>query len=223
MRGDIQQKFKIIKLWLDQGISVFVFEYRGFGASPGHPTAKSMTEDGVSAYNYLIDETSDWTFRSRVRFTMRERVLDETFVADDIAIYGESLGGAIALNTQHDHACRGVFVESTFQSLEFEIRNLVRIKGRKILDWIPSRFFPLTTPNLDNLAIVRDAHSYLVIMHGTLDTTISVEQGRLLADTASCPVLYVELPNSKHSDLGIADADLPLVRSTFQDFIQRLG
>src|SRR5438874_1756801 len=51
--GDIAGRLELTRLLLESGSSVFQYEPRGFGMSPGTPSPETICEDGVAAYDYL--------------------------------------------------------------------------------------------------------------------------------------------------------------------------
>lgn len=81
------------------GFSVLVFDYRGYGRSSGNfPDESQVYQDGQAAWNYLRNERN---------ISPRQ-----------ILIYGESLGGAIALDLAVKHPeAGGLIMQSSFTSM----------------------------------------------------------------------------------------------------------
>lgn len=77
------------------GVSVFAFDYRGYGRSEGRPSEDGLLQDARAARRWL----------SR-RAGVAER---------DIVLMGQSLGGAVAIDLATDGA-RGLVLASTFSS-----------------------------------------------------------------------------------------------------------
>jgi uncharacterized protein len=78
-------------------VSVFMFDYRGYGRSEGAPTVAGAIEDAIAA---------------------REKLCELADVKNsEIFIMGESLGGAIAVQLAAESAPRGLILQSTFSSL----------------------------------------------------------------------------------------------------------
>lgn len=196
--GDIQQKLRHVRFMLDAGISVFVFEYRGFGASPETPTCETICQDGIAAYDYLVNTAG--------------------YSCEHIVIFGESLGAAVAAHTSSKRPSRALIMQSGFISLEREAKDLI-----KPLRVIPSRIFPVPNPPLNNLAIVEQPHPTLLLIHGVFDPIIPVYHAKVLFAGAQEQKKLVLLPNSKHSDLGMAPEDIPLFQKTITDFIAALS
>ena len=78
------------------GVSVMLYDYRGYGRSEGRPNEQGIMEDARAAREWLAQ---------------RERIAPE-----DIVLVGRSLGGAVAVDLAQDGA-RGLILESTFTSI----------------------------------------------------------------------------------------------------------
>lgn len=100
--GNIGHRVPIAKALQDTlQCNVFMLEYRGYGLSTGTPDEAGLKIDAQTALDYLRQrpETSDTTF----------------------VIYGQSLGGAVAINlvaTNEEHGdIGGLILENTFLSI----------------------------------------------------------------------------------------------------------
>lgn len=78
-------------------VSVFVFDYRGYGRSEGTPTVDGAIQDAIAA---------------RAKLCELARVKDS-----EMLLMGESLGGAIAVHLASQSPPRGLILQSTFSSL----------------------------------------------------------------------------------------------------------
>jgi fermentation-respiration switch protein FrsA (DUF1100 family) len=78
-------------------VSVFIFDYRGFGRSEGTATVDGAVMDAEAAWIQVAELAS-------VR-------------KSDVVLMGESLGGAIAVRLASESSCRGLVLQSTFSSL----------------------------------------------------------------------------------------------------------
>ena len=79
------------------GLSVLLFDYRGFGDSDGSPTERGLHEDARAVRRYLAG-------RSDVR-------------ADRLVYFGESLGTAVAVRLAVEHPPAAMILRSPFTSL----------------------------------------------------------------------------------------------------------
>lgn len=78
-------------------VSVFMFDYRGYGRSEGTPTVQGAIQDANSA---------------------RAKLCELAAIKDsEMLLMGESLGGAIVLQLAADSPPRGLILQSTFSSL----------------------------------------------------------------------------------------------------------
>lgn len=78
-------------------LSVFAFDYRGYGRSEGKPTVKGAIEDSVAA---------------RAKLRELANIQDK-----DMLLMGESLGGAMVIQLANQSAPKALIVQSTFPSL----------------------------------------------------------------------------------------------------------
>ncbi len=78
-------------------VSVFIFDYRGYGRSEGTPTVAGALQDATAARAKLCELAS--------------------IKASEMVLMGESLGGAIVVELAAESAPRGLILQSTFASL----------------------------------------------------------------------------------------------------------
>lgn len=108
--GNIGDRLGKIELFHRLGLSLFIFDYRGYGNSQGRPTEKGMYQDTLSAYDYVM--TRDSVDAAR------------------IIVYGASLGGTAAIDLATQRKFAGVIVDSSFT-------NAVDM-GKRIVPFVPS-------------------------------------------------------------------------------------
>jgi fermentation-respiration switch protein FrsA (DUF1100 family) len=92
--GNITERGPTVAGLAKRGISVFVFDWRGYGKSEGTPSESGLFRDALAAYDYT---------RARVK--------------GDIVPYGESLGGPYAAYVAAHRKVRCVVIENSFPSL----------------------------------------------------------------------------------------------------------
>lgn len=104
------------------GFSVLVFDYRGYGRSEGNfPEESQLYEDSEAAWDYLRN----------VRQIPAEQIL----------IYGESLGGAITLDLAIEHPeANGLIMQSSFTSMAEVVKLLEKIGKTGMLSINLSKF-----------------------------------------------------------------------------------
>lgn len=80
----------------DYNVSVFIFDYRGYGKSQGRATVAGALQDARAAARWLAKKAG----------------IEES----DLVLMGQSLGGAIAVQLAAEIAPQGLILESTFSS-----------------------------------------------------------------------------------------------------------
>lgn len=154
------------------GFSVLMFDYRGYGASEGNfPRELQVYQDAEAAWDYLQD----------VRQISPERIF----------IYGESMGGAIALDLAIKHpTASGLIVQSSFTSMADAVRH------RKLF-----RIFPidlLITERFDSLSKIQQLRVPILFLHGSDDSVVPPEMSQHLYDAASDPKQLFLIPGADH-------------------------
>jgi fermentation-respiration switch protein FrsA (DUF1100 family) len=87
-------------------VSVFIFDYRGYGRSEGTPSVMGILQDAQAA---------------------RQKLCELASVKDtDVVLMGESLGGAVAVQLAVQSPPRALVLQSTFSSL----RDIVAVHSR---------------------------------------------------------------------------------------------
>lgn len=115
--GNLTYSAAVIPYLLSAGISVFLFDYRGFGKSLGVPSLGGVVADARAA--------------AREHDRLRPRHVPSI-------AYGYSLGGAIAARLVSEHLFDGLVLQSTFTN----VREMARLQsGRFPLHFISGNFF----------------------------------------------------------------------------------
>jgi len=92
--GNISHRLELCRTLLDEGLNVFVFDYRGYGLSQGRPSEEGTYRDARAAFEWL-----------------------ERKGLHQVIAYGESLGGGVASELcLHEQTC-GLILQSTFTSI----------------------------------------------------------------------------------------------------------
>jgi hypothetical protein len=121
----------------------------------------------------------------------RSALLRQDGVDEDRILYlGESLGGAVAVALAREAPPRGLVLLSTFTS--------VRDMGRVHYPILPTTLVPDAYPSL---RLVRGLECPLLLMHGTADRIVPVEQGRRLFEAAPEPKRLHLFEGAGHNDL----------------------
>ena len=81
----------IINSIIDQNVNLLVFDYRGYGENPGAPTVAGLEEDGLAAYDFLI----------------QQKQIDP----QKLILHGHSLGSFIASYVASEREAAGLVLE----------------------------------------------------------------------------------------------------------------
>jgi fermentation-respiration switch protein FrsA (DUF1100 family) len=93
--GNLTDRAEMCAELARRGISVFVFDYRGFGKSEGRASESRIYRDALAAHDFV---------RARTK--------------NDLVVYGESIGGPYAAYVARERKnVRAVVLENTFPSL----------------------------------------------------------------------------------------------------------
>lgn len=171
--GNIGDRLERTKLLVSElGLDVFLVDYRGYGASDGTPTEAGLYADGLAVYD-----------AARAR----------GFPASRIIPFGESLGGAVALETAIRKPCAALILEAPFLS--------VAAMARRYYPWIPSFFVRLQFDNGEKIPQITVPK---LIAQAEHDEVVPPSQTRRLFELAAPPKTYFLIPGAMHNDTYIA-------------------
>src|SRR5690349_19480196 len=169
--GNIINRLDNLK-WLHQlGLSVFLFDYRGYGKSQKfNPSENGLYQDAMGAYDYL----------TRIRKIRPER----------ICIFGRSLGAAVAGDLATQRAASALILESSFPSIEAVAK--FYYSGLPV-HWLLGAEFRLIDC-LPQLSLPK------LVIHGDKDDIIPIELGRQVFEAAKPPKDWYVIPGANHNN-----------------------
>jgi hypothetical protein len=168
--GNISHRIENIKFLVKRDISVFIFDYRGYGQSSGRPSEKGIYIDGIAAYDYLTEI--------------------EKISPDRIVIFGRSIGGAVAIEVALQRKVRCLIIESTFTSTKDMAKTIFPF-------FIFSPFLPHHYNNILKIAGVTIPK---LIIHGEDDNIVPFSMGNKLFAQATEPKLFLPIRRAGHND-----------------------
>jgi len=174
------------------GLSVLLFDYRGFGDSDGSPTERGLHEDARAVRRYLAG-------RSDVR-------------ADRLVYFGESLGTAVAVRLAVEHPPAAMILRSPFTSL-------VDV-GRLHYPILPVRW--LLRDRFSAIDAIGSVRSPVLIVAGDRDRIVPLEQSRELFERTPEPRELVVVPGADHNDTALMDGRelIDAVRRFLERYLQ---
>ncbi len=171
--GNMLDRAKLVRWLLSLNLSVFIYDYRGFGGSSGRTSVKTIVEDGLCAFDFLTG-----------------RGIPES----SIVLYGESLGVAVSANVASLRKPAALFLQSGFSSLR-----QVALETFPLLGLYPQKLYP--KPTLNSASLLAKGHPPLLIAHGKLDPSVSVSHAYKLYDAASGDKELLIVEEGLHNDL----------------------
>jgi len=167
--GNMFHRLDSISILHNLGLNCFIFDYRGYGQSEGKPSEEGTYLDAKAAYKWLTEEKKK--------------------SADNIILFGRSLGGTIAAQLAGKVEVKSLIIESSFTSY-------VDI-GRKFYPYMPVRWF--TKFSYKTVDYVKDVHCPVMIIHSRNDEFVPFEFGCRLYEAANEPKEFIEISGS-HND-----------------------
>jgi hypothetical protein len=152
------------------GVSVMVFDYRGYGRSEGQPSEAGVLADARAARAWLAHRAG--------------------IAENRIVLLGRSLGGGVAVDLAAADGARALVLESTFTSMPDVAQTMFPL--------LPVH--SLMQTKFDSATKIGKYHGPLLQSHGTADRLIPYSIGRRLFDAANEPKQFVPIPDGDHND-----------------------
>ncbi len=187
--GNISTRLEKIRLLHDLGLGVLIFDYRGYGKSGGRPTEKGVYGDAQAAYRYLTEELK-----------LRPQ---------QIIIYGESLGGAVAVDLAAGCGSAGLILESTFSN--------ARDMAGLMYPFLPAFLFSV---KFDSLAKIGRIAAPKLFFHSRNDEIIPLALAGKLYSRAEGAKAFVEL-SGPHNEAYTVSRQAYL--AGLKDFLGKIG
>jgi len=153
------------------GVSVLLFDYRGYGKSGGSPDEQGTYRDARAAYRHAVDT---------------RRVPPQ-----DLVLFGESLGAAVAVQVALEKPAGALVLESPFTSIPD--------MARAAYPFLPL-VGPLIRTRYETIAKVPKLALPLLVLHGERDGIVPFEQGRRVFEAAGGPKRFFAIPGAGHND-----------------------
>jgi uncharacterized protein len=175
--GNITHRLDNLRLLIDRGINVFIFDYRGYGRSEGEPDEQGLYADGRAAFDFLVD---------------RKNINPE-----DIIFFAQSLGTAIAVDVALDRTPAGIILEAAFTD--------AKAMARVLLPLVPVGSMLKT--KFDNIGKIKKLRIPVLVIHGDRDSIVPYELGEKLYEAANQPKKFYTIPGADHNDTYIVGGD----------------
>ncbi|MCG8346148.1 MAG: lysophospholipase [Chloroflexales bacterium] len=155
---------------VQHGYDVLIVDYRGYGKSSGTISSESQLHRDVDAvYSYLLAR----------------------YPAEQIVVYGRSLGSGLATRLAAQQPVQMLILESPFHSLADLARRQMPFAPAFLLK------YPLRT-----YAWIGQVSSPIVMFHGRADEVVPFAASERLQAYATAPVTFIAIEGGGHNDLA---------------------
>ena len=185
--GALENRIHKINHFKDMNVNFLLISWRGFSGNKGKPTEKGLYEDAKSAVAWL-----------------KSKGVNE----NNIIIYGESLGTAVATEIAQNKNFAGIILESPFTSMIDA--------GKNKYPYLPVRL--LLKDKYESNKKIKNIKSPILIMHGKVDTLVPFDMGKKMYELANEPKIFYSQEYGDH----MVDYDEKLL-SALKKFIQSLN
>lgn len=169
--GNIINRLDNLRELYQLGLSVFLFDYRGYGRSQGRPSEEGLYQDALGAYAHV-------TGTRRIR-------------PERIVLFGRSLGAAVAGEVASQRPAAGLILESSFPSVE--ALGKFHYFGLPV-HWLIGARFNLAD-KLKHVSVP------VLVIHGDQDEIVPIHLGRQVFEAAKDPKAFYLVPGADHNNL----------------------
>lgn len=182
--GNLGDRCAKFSAFTDNGFGLVAISYRGFGESAGAPHEQGIYADARAAIDYCLSELH--------------------LRPNQLIYFGESLGSGVAVQMASERPPALMMLEAAYTSVETR----------------SAEMFPyllcvrrLVHDKYDSLRKISGVHAPLVMIHGTLDSTIPLHHGKALFAAANEPKSLVIYPEVHHTDYTNEQILAPLLQA----------
>ena len=168
--GSLRWRDERFRALISDGSGLIALSYRGYGGSSGRPTEKGLLADAAAAYAFAVAR----------------------YPADRIALWGESLGSAVAIALAADKPVGRIVLEAPFTS--------AADVGARHYRFVPVRLFMKDQFRPDLRASKLTAP--VLVVHGDNDAVVPIALGKRLYGLIQAPKHFVSVAGAGHNDLG---------------------
>ncbi len=157
-----------VALFREQGLSVLLYDYGGYGSSSGKASESRCYADGFSMWDYLTQALK--------------------IPPEKIILAGSSLGGGVTVELATHVTPVAVILESTFTSVPDALSDAYPFIPA---DWICHIQFR----NSDKIGRI---HCPVLVVHGREDTVVPFAHGERLYEKVTGPKMFLEIHGAHH-------------------------
>ena len=167
--GNISHRASSVSVFHQLKLNVLIIDYPGYGESDGRPSEQGLYQSADAAWKYLIN--------------------DKKFKAENIIIFGRSLGGAVAVDLASRVKAGAVILESTFSS----VKDMAGVIFPILSHLIYLRY------SFDSVAKINKVTVPLLMIHSPDDEIIPFNLGNKLFTAATGEKQFLQIKGG-HND-----------------------
>ena len=168
--GNIEDRAYKFQFLVDEGYSVLLVSYRGYGDNPGKPKELDMISDSTLALEWLLAK--------------------EKIATKDIVLLGESLGSGVAIALAAQYPVKGLIFDGAYSSIT-EV-------AQSVYPYIPVSW--LLKDKWDSESRIQKVHSPSFFIHSKKDSVLPFRLAKKLFQAAKEPKQHLWLEQSNHND-----------------------
>ncbi len=170
--GNLSDRYRKIGEFSAQGMGVLALSYRGYGGSGGNPTEQGLYADARSALAYAMNE--------------------QKIPAEQIILYGESLGTGVAVQLATEVKVALVVLEAPYTSTVD--------RAQELYPFVPAGL--LMQDRFESIDKIAGIQAPLLLFHNTSDAVIPIDHGRAIYAAAKAPKRAIWFKHQGHSDFN---------------------
>jgi hypothetical protein len=172
--GNISQRLDSVEIFYGMGLSVFIIDYQGYGRSAGSPSESGTYQDARAAWSFLTGKLK--------------------LPAQQVVVFGRSLGGAVAVWLAAEYRPGALILESTFTS--------VADLGKHYYPYLPVQWLTrIRYPTLERISRVACP---LLVIHSRDDEIIPFVNGQKLYAAARAPKEFLQISGGHNEGFLLA-------------------
>ena len=169
--GNISHRLENLWELYRRGVSVLLFDYRGYGKSSGEPSESGFYADALASYDHLI---------------MRQGVRSEQLV-----VFGRSIGAAVAGEVAKQRGAAGLILEGAFPTIQS--------MADQHYFGLPAGWFVDAEFNLRGK--LPSIQMPLLSIHGDRDSIVPIQLGKEVYEAARHPKAWYSVLGAGHNDV----------------------
>lgn len=186
--GNISHRIEKLVIFNQLGLNIFIVDYRGYGKSQGRPSEEGIYKDARAAFDFL---------------SSRPDMNNKKIIA-----YGESIGGAVAVDLAAKRDVAGLIVDSTF--------TCAKDMGKKFYPFIPPFLFRTKFDSANKVKTIKSAKLFI---HSINDEIVPFEFGQKLYEEATLPKELLKIHGGHNS--GFLESKDQIIEK-LKSFLQKL-